>query len=133
MRGDLKMSLALCIPQVAHEASAGEGGVHLEARGKERISQGNPGASDRRGRFRYARTEIMQQAQEFVLLVGLRRIIGRPILRVGWLLDRFRDGDGLRHGRTAVGMLLPLHGEFDGEEMLAFQPPCFMVRTGTMG
>jgi len=29
--------------------------------------------------------------------------------------------------------LFALHGEFDGEEMLTLQPPCFVVRAGTVG
>ena len=75
----------------------------------------------------------MQQAQEFVLFVCLRCIIGGPFLGVPWLSDRFRDGDGLGHGCAAVAVFLALHGKFDGEEMLALQPPRFMVGTGTMG
>ena len=75
----------------------------------------------------------MQEAQKFILLIRLRRIIGRPILGVGRLRDCFGDCDGLRDGRTAVVMLLPLHGEFDGENMLTLQPPCFVVRARTMG
>src|SRR6266566_3570550 len=96
-----KMSLVLCVPQVAHEASARKRRVHLEARGKKSIREGNPGASDGRGWFRYARAEVMQQTQEFVLLMRLRRIIGGPLLGVGWLVDGFGDRDGLRDGRAA--------------------------------
>ena len=75
----------------------------------------------------------MQQAQKFVLFVGLRGIVGGPLLRIGRLLDRFGDGHRLGDGRAAVTVLLPLDRELDGEDMLTFQSPCFMVRTGTMG
>ena len=55
MWGSLKVSLALSIPQVTHKAAAGEGSVDLEARGKEGIRKGNPGASDRWRWFRDTR------------------------------------------------------------------------------
>jgi hypothetical protein len=47
-------------------------------------------------------------------------------------LDRFGDGDGLRDDRGAVAVLLAFHSEFDGEEMLALQSACFVIRARTM-
>jgi hypothetical protein len=49
-----------------------------------------------------------------------------------WAFDRFCHGDSLRDRHTAVGMFLALHGEFDGENVLALQAPRFVIRTGAM-
>ena len=74
----------------------------------------------------------MEQAQKLVLLMRLRSIVGGPVLRVRRLVDRFGDGDRLGHGGAAVGMFLALHREFDGKDMLALQPPRFVVWAATM-
>src|SRR5882724_4229425 len=65
--------------------------------------------------------------------MSLRRIIGGPVLGVRGLCDGFRNGNCLSYGCAAVAVLFALHGEFDGEEMLTLQPPCFVVRAGTVG
>lgn len=74
----------------------------------------------------------MQEGLKFILLVGLRLVVGRPILRIGGAL-RCGNRDTLGHGRAAIGVLLAFHYEAGRKNVLAIYPACFMVGAGTRG
>lgn len=85
-------------PQIAHKAALRDCGIYLERDVENGIGQRQSGATVLGGRYGETGAQIGKQCEEFVLLVSLRFIVGRPVLRVGSFFGR-----GERHALCDCG------------------------------
>lgn len=121
------------LTEVRHEMPGRDGRVDLEARREHGIRQRDARtAGSGLWRLRDCLAEVAKEDEELFLFVRLRRVVGRPILWVGGLLDGFCHGHGAREDGIAVGVLFALHGEFDGENVLALAAAFFVVRASAV-
>ena len=123
------MPTSVCFSEVAYETALRDSGIDLEHDAEYRVRQGERWASILGRSNGKARTQISEQRLESVLLVSLGVIVSSPILRIGSPLLRFSDGHSFGDCRASVRVLLAFHNEGRGEDMLAFDPACFMVGT----
>jgi len=103
--------------------------VHFERHREDRIFPFvRVTARFRFGQVRDVLNEVEEQFLKTVLLHGLSKPVGVPILRV-----RFLFGEGQRAGfrHSAVFVLLTLDREFDRVQMLTLEPGFRMVRAST--
>jgi hypothetical protein len=102
----------LSLFQLGGEPPSRHGGVGLEHETEHHVGQRQPRSPEPVFRLLDAVAEVSEQGDKLLLLVGLRLVVGRPVLGVGHL-HRFG------HDLGAVGASLPLDDELDGVYVLA--------------
>ena len=116
------------IPEIAHEAATGDGGVHLEDGGEKEIRDREwPSSCLGAGRLGNASTEIPEQDLESVFLVRLGGVVGRPALTEG--LAPLLSGSCGRGCFKAVS----LDRNLDGPDVLAPHSTDAEVGAGASG
>ena len=123
-RGLLQKTVHTGASDVAHCPSGGKGGVDLEGDAEHHIGEGHPRASLALRRLGDGVAQLPEQDGKVVALVGLRRIVGGPVLACGNELDDLRLDGG------AIRPFLSLDDEFHGIDVLAPLPALLEVRAG---
>ena len=82
-RSFVQQSFGLCIREICHCPSPGHGGIDLNPDAEEHVRKWQPRPSKVLWRLRNRITQLTEQGHEVLLLMGLRRIVGRPVLPVG--------------------------------------------------
>lgn len=120
-------TLCVSLPQIAHESPRRHGGIDLECCGENNIRE-RQGASATAliGGLWDSRAEVVQEFLEFILLIGLSRIVGRPILRI--CFSHGSHADGFRHSSASVRVFFALQNVSDREDVLAILVTEFKIR-----
>jgi hypothetical protein len=94
------------VSEIAHEAASRDGTIDLKTRGKDGICEAESWTAFTWGKIVNALAEVIEQGLKLLFFMGLRGVIGGPILRVGRFLDGICDRDGSRNGGTAIVVLV---------------------------
>lgn len=116
--------------EIAHEPAAREAGIDFEGCGEDSIRERErrPSASLPHWLLN-ASAEIAQQLLKFILLAGLRGVVGWPVLRVRLALHKTHS---FRNRGAAVRVLLVNHEVSNGIDVLTGQPAFLKIRAGTI-
>jgi len=109
--------------QLSCKSPSGHRCIGLEHQPEHNISQWQPRATKPILWLFNAVTEVSEQGDKMLLLMGLSLIIGRPLLGAS-------HSDRLRIDGAAVWLGLPLDYELNGVDVLAGQMPFFIIGAG---
>jgi hypothetical protein len=128
MRGFRQIALAVRVFQIASEAPTGDRAVNLESAGEDHIANGQAPTPHGLRRTFDTFAQLRKQGEKAILLVGLRFIVGRPFLLIGFL-NRNCFGVGL--SLTIIGVFT-LDGVLDSEDVFAGSLAGLKVRAGAL-